>query len=236
MSLDDGVPVPVEDQHRSLISGGRTVDIQSLGGQEVFPAQFHHAPATDKRRGIRRVEARIEEFSVPAGILDDGSGSEQHECIRSLPLPGESACRHRSNDSPLGMTEDPHLCHIGERPDILPDGLCVGEFFPDCHILHLPLTLAVAVEVKADGCDPRRCQAFCELRHRAVILAGENPVHQNDHRAVVLRRVEAIWQADLAGESALGPLHRIILGEGEKKRKDHQEHSCYRSFHKVLLI
>ena len=110
---------------------------------------------------------------------------------------GQPAGRHRRDDPALRVSEKANLRHIGQRFRVFPDGHRIGNLLFDRHILHLAFALAVSIEIEPDGGDAGPGERLREGGHRVEVLAGKDPVHQEDHRALVRFGVEALRQGDL---------------------------------------
>ena len=233
---DDGVLGAMEKEDGALVGCGGAVDVQLLGGEEVFAAELHGAPAADEGRRVGGVEAGVEELAALAGLLDDGAGGEEDDAGGDVPAcGGEPAGGHRRDDPALRVSEKADLCDVGQRFRVFPDGQRIGNLLFDSHILHPALALPVAVEIEPDGGDAGLGERFREGGHRVVVLAGEDAVHQQDHRAAVLIGIEALRQGDLHREPAFRTGNHIFPGPGGKKA--HKQDNCKndKSFHGAKL-
>ena len=73
------------------------------------------------------------------------------------------------------------------------------------------------VEIETDGRDAGGGQPFGQGRHRIVVLAGENAVHQDDHRATAGLRVEAVRKCNDRRQGALGTADLHISSRGARQ-------------------
>lgn len=220
---DDGVLGAMEEQDGAFIGCGGAVDVQLLGGEEVFAAEFHGAPAADEFRRVGGVEAGVEELAALAGLLDDGAGGEEDDAGGDRAARGgEPAGGHRRDDPALRVAEKADLRHVGQRFRIFPDGQGIGNLLFDRHVLHPSFAFAVTVEIESDGGDARLGKHLREGRHGIEVLAGEDAVHQEDHGALVGLGVETVRQGDLHREPAFRTGNHIFPSPGgeEAQKQD----------------
>ena len=218
---DDGVLGSMEQQDGALVCGGRAIDVQLLGGEEVFAAELHGAPAADEFRRVGGIEAGVEELAALAGLFDNGAGGEEdHAGGDGAACGGQPAGGHRRDNPALRVAEKADLRHVGQRFRVFPDGQRIGDFLFDRHVLHPAFALSVPIEIEPDGGNAGLGERLREGGHGVVVLAGEDAVHQQDHGTAVRRRVEAVGQGDLHGEPAFRTGNRKFPGlSGEKTQK-----------------
>ena len=148
---------------------------------------------------------------------------------------GQPAGRHRRDDPALRVSEKADLCDVGQRFCVFPDGQRIGNLLFDGHILHPALALPVSVEIEQDGGDAGPGERLREGGHRVEVLAGEDSVHQEDHRALVRFGVEALRQGDLHREPAFGTGNRIFTSLGGEKAQKQDNCKKDNSFHSANL-
>ena len=138
------------------------------------------------------------------------------------------------------MAEQEKTRNIRQRPGIVPDGPGILNLFCHRHPHQLAFAPAMTVEVEPDGSDAPLCQIVCQVRHRRVVFAGENAVHENNHRTGISRRVDAVGQRQFHGQPALRATDRRPGRQGrhgrycDQQRQQRQKdktpypHSSYR--------
>ena len=83
-SLDDDQfrYVTVDEPHRPVIFSGCAVYVKLLCTEDIVSSQFHDSEAFHEFRRVGRVESGTEELSVPACVLNYGSGCYEHQTGR----------------------------------------------------------------------------------------------------------------------------------------------------------
>ena len=109
------------------------------------------------------------------------------------------------------MAQQAHAIHIGQALHIIPNGSRFGQLLFDGHVLLAAFALTMSTEVEADGGDAGFGKTFRKLRHGDIVLAGEDAVHQDHHRALVCRWVKPVGQSDLIGNLAFGATNNSFL-------------------------